>query len=361
MDSEETRVEERWDSDNETVKSTMPKATVAGESESLNKSLEEQRLKSPIAFNDIDEGLGLGSEDFGGSPKTGEKQKKPIYKKKEKVVKPMEKRAIDIENLIAGKKVPAASSSKSPITSPAAKKQKTSSTAEHTELPTDAFNDALDRVLKKLKKGKIPVAEASTPKVTVDSDVMTAVNQKLADMMKIINQQQAEIEQLRNNDKKMLDVVETSHENQEALEAKIKQLQKENKKLLKHEQRNTRRFIALKEENKKLKESNKNMDNLIKDLYSRAPQLKEGEEDKEQDEEQVDFEPSDNEEEDDEDLDEDAGNAPKKKKKKDDGDDDGSNGESGDGGSSAFDDDDDDDDTDKYKYEKRGSGKEGES
>ena len=32
MDSEETRVEERWDSDNETVKSTTPKATVAGES-----------------------------------------------------------------------------------------------------------------------------------------------------------------------------------------------------------------------------------------------------------------------------------------------------------------------------------------
>src|ERR1043165_4023213 len=113
MDSEETRVEERWDSDNETVKSTMPKATVAGESESLNKSLEEQRTISPIALDDIDEGLGLGYEDFGGSPKTGEKQKKPIYKKKEKVdkvVKPMQKKAKDIENLIAGKKVPAVSS-----------------------------------------------------------------------------------------------------------------------------------------------------------------------------------------------------------------------------------------------------------
>src|ERR1043165_4080567 len=116
-------------------------------------------------------------------------------------------------------------------------------------------------------------------------------------MMKIINQQQAEIEQLKNNDKKMLDVVETSHDNQEALEAEIKRLQKENKKLLKHEQRNTRRYIALKEENKKLKESNKNMDNLIKNLYSKAPQLQAGEEDKERDKEQVDFEPSDNEEE----------------------------------------------------------------
>src|ERR1044071_1007133 len=264
----------------------------------------------------------------------------------------MEKRARDIEHLIAGKKLPAASSSKSPITSQPAKKQKTSSTAEHIELPTDAFNDALDRVLKKLKKGKIPVAEASTPKVTVDSDVMTAVNQKLADMMKIINQQQAEIEQLRNNDKKMLDVVETSHENHEALEAKIKQLQRENKKLLKHEQRNTRRYIAIKEENKKLKESNKSMDNLIKDLYSKAPQLQAGEEVKERDEEEVDYEPSDQKEEEDDELDEDAGGASKKKKKDDGDDDDGSGNDSCEGNSSASSDsDDDDDDTNKYKCE----------
>ena len=63
----------------------------------------------------------------------------------------------------------------------------------------------------------------------------------------------------------MLDVVVTSHENNEELKKKIKRLQKDNKKLLKHEQRNTRRIIALKGENKKLKESNKSMDNLIKD------------------------------------------------------------------------------------------------
>jgi acetolactate synthase small subunit len=104
-----------------------------------------------------------------------------------------------------------------------------------------------------LKKGKLPeVAEVSAQKVTVDSDVMNTVNQKLTEMMKIINKQQAEIEQLRKNDMKMLDVVETSHENNEALEEKIKLIQRENKKLLKHEQRNTRRYITLKEENKKL-------------------------------------------------------------------------------------------------------------
>src|ERR1044071_2227305 len=100
----------------------------------------------------------------------------------------------------------------------------------------------------------------------------------------------------------MLEVVVTSHDNSEELKETIKKLKKENKKLLKHEQRNTRRIIALKEENKKLKESNKNMDNLIKDLYSRAPQLEEGEEDKELEEEQVDFELSGEDEEDDADL-----------------------------------------------------------
>src|ERR1043165_3059407 len=127
VDFEETQEDERRDSENETVKSTTPKATVAGESESLNKSVEEQRTKSPIALDETDEGLGLGSEDFVGSPKSGEKQKRPQYKKKEKVLKPMEKRARDIEVLVAGKKLPPASSSKSPITSSAAKKQKTSS------------------------------------------------------------------------------------------------------------------------------------------------------------------------------------------------------------------------------------------
>ena len=61
---EKTQEDERWDSDSETVKSTTPKATVAGESESLNKSVEEQRTKSPVALDETDEGLGLGSEDF---------------------------------------------------------------------------------------------------------------------------------------------------------------------------------------------------------------------------------------------------------------------------------------------------------
>ena len=50
---------------------------MAGESASLNRSVEEQRMKSPIHLDEEDEGLGLGSEDFPGLPKQGEKQKKP--------------------------------------------------------------------------------------------------------------------------------------------------------------------------------------------------------------------------------------------------------------------------------------------
>jgi septal ring factor EnvC (AmiA/AmiB activator) len=266
----------------------------------------------------------------------------------------MKKRAKDIENLIAGKKVHVMSSSKSPVTSLAARKQKTSA-AEQSELPTDDFNAVLDRVLNKFKKQKTPVAEASTPKVTVSGDVMDAVNQKLTEMMKIINQQQTEIEQLKKNDKKMLDVVVYSQESQEELEAKIKQLQDENQKLLLHEQRNTRRYITMRLKNKKLRANNKSMKNIIDELCSKAPQLKEVEEDKEKEEDLVDFKPSESEkdEEDDEDLEQDAGVAPEKKKKKDGDDKDGSGDDSGDNSSAS----DDDDYTKKYKCEKRDTGK----
>src|ERR1044071_3942811 len=226
----------------------------------------------------------------------------------------------------------------------------------------DEVNEALDNVLKKIRKGKLPdvVEPPMKKKVLVDSDIMSAVNQRLSEMMSIINKQQTEIEQLKTNDKKMLEVVVTSHDDNEVLKKTIKRLKRENKKLLKHEQRNTRRIIVLKEENKQLKKSNKNMDNLIKDLCSRAPQLQAGEEDKEREEEQVDFEPSDEEE--DEELDEDAGNDTKKKKK-DDKDDGGSDDGSSDGNGSSFDDssDDDNDDADKFTYEKRDSSKGGES
>src|ERR1044071_6748367 len=108
-----------------------------------------------------------------------------MYKKQskaEEIEKPRKKRAKEVEILIAGKKVPEVSSSKSatPVTSPAAKKQKKSA-AEKTADPTEDFNEAMERVLNKFKK-KTPVAEASTPKVTISSDVMNAVNQKLVDM-----------------------------------------------------------------------------------------------------------------------------------------------------------------------------------
>src|ERR1044071_6692715 len=226
----------------------------------------------------------------------------------------------------------------------------------------DEVNEALDNVLKKIRKGKLldAVEPPKKTKVSVDSDIMTAVNQRLSEMMNLINKQQTEIEQLKSNDKKMLEVVVTSADDNETLKKTIKRLKRENKKLLKHEQRNTRRIIVLKEENKQLKKSNKHMDDLIKNLYSQAPQLQAGEEDKEREEEQVDFEPSDEEE--DEELDEDAGNDTKKKKK-DDKDDGGSDDGSSDGNGSSFDDssDDDDDDADKFTYEKRDSDKGGES
>src|ERR1043165_8210218 len=75
VDSEETQEDERWDSETETIKTTTPKATVAGESASLNRSVEEQQMTGPIHLDEEDEGLGLGAEDFPGSPEQGEKQK----------------------------------------------------------------------------------------------------------------------------------------------------------------------------------------------------------------------------------------------------------------------------------------------
>src|ERR1043165_14553 len=60
VDSEETEVDEQWDSDAENVRATKRKATMVGESESLNKSIEEAERRTKSLNDDV---LGIDMDD----------------------------------------------------------------------------------------------------------------------------------------------------------------------------------------------------------------------------------------------------------------------------------------------------------
>ena len=141
------------------------------------------------------------------------------------------------DKLIKGKKVPAAASSKdvSPAASPIVKKKKVMQEVVTTDpaslLNPENISVTIKTVLESMetKVAQPSAISSSTPQTTVSSDVMEAVNRQIANAMKAFNQQQAEIRQMKENEKEMLQIVLTSKECQDVLNAKVKKLESENR------------------------------------------------------------------------------------------------------------------------------------
>src|ERR1044071_7043589 len=109
IDSEETQEDERWNSEAETVETTLPKATEPGASADA----EVQGDKSPIQDEVIEVILNMDDIEAGS----------PVQaKKKKKQEKPSLKRKKELEMLMAGKNLPPATSSKSPVAEQVQKK-----------------------------------------------------------------------------------------------------------------------------------------------------------------------------------------------------------------------------------------------
>src|ERR1043165_2301354 len=231
VDSEETEVDEQWDSDAENVRATKRKATMVGESESLNKSIEEaeKRKKSVIVE---DESLGVDLEELNVGETVVVNLPKAKHKTMSKKTSTKQLREKELAQLLKGKRVPDAGTS-SKLSSPVAKKHKKSKEAE--PISADQLNVALDNVLdmfrKPQKEKEVEPSKSKSKRVTVDDDVMKQVNRKMDDMMKMIVAQQAEIAKFKQNEEKMLQIVVASKSNQDEINEKVKKLEAKNEKL----------------------------------------------------------------------------------------------------------------------------------